>query len=76
MPRDEPGWPDADRVPAGTAARRVGRVTEPCRAVKEDARDLDVGVTGVRVDRHPLTAAGRHFGKSKRAMISLHVEPA
>ena len=63
--RSEPGWmsldeagrPGPDGAPPRPGRRRVRRVAEPRRGVEVDARDLDVGVPGVGVDRHPSPRA-------------------
>ena len=54
MSLDEPGRPGPDGAPPRPRRRRVRRVAEPRRGVEVDARDLDVGVPRVGVDRHPL----------------------
>ena len=54
MSFDEAGRPRPDGAPPRSRRRRVRRVAEARCGVEVDARDLDVGVPGGRVDRHPL----------------------
>ena len=58
MSCDEPRRPGPDAAPPRPRRRRVGRVAEPRRGVEVDARDLDVGMAGVGVDRDPSPRAG------------------
>ena len=54
MALDETGRPGSYGAPPRACRRWVGRVPLASGRVEVDARDLDVGVACVRVDRHPL----------------------